>query len=356
MLDRIITTSISALRFPLCIGIVLLHTIIVGQTYPYGITIENGEYRLLDVVVYLSQREIGDIAVPLFFFISGFLFFYKTNFTLSTYKHKICKRLRSLLIPYLLWNTLWLVFTFFWYSVAPNLLLSIRDTYDNFTIYTLIDGYVGYSNGPLLAPLWFIRDLMFINLFAYPLFFIIKRFDFIVIPILVSLFVLKIGYEASFIGTRSWGMYAVGAWFAIKKKDIIRILFICRKYLIVCFILLLFIRCILHFNHVTITIIDQIELILGVFNLLLLTAINVRNKAVTLSIKSAKASFFVYVSHMFIINLPNKLWVCLLPVNALTASIVQLVIPILIGFILYYIFILLHQSFPNLMRILVGGR
>lgn len=356
MTDRILTQSITTLRFPLSIGIVLLHTIIVGQSYPNGITIEHGQYLLLDIVVYVSQREIGDIAVPLFFFISGFLFYYRTNFTFDTYKKKLKKRIRSLLIPYLIWNTLWLVFMYCCYLFIPTLLASTKDTFDNYTIFNLIDGYVGYGNGPSLGPLWFIRDLMFINLFAYPLFYLIKRIDYILIPLLLILFTLKIGYETPFIGTRSWTMYVWGAWFAINKKDLVRILYTYRIWIILCFILIIIICPILNFNHITIICISQVELIVGVFSLLLIAAIYAGKKTISLSAKYANASFFIFVSHMFIINLPNKLWVYLLPANAFTASLMQITIPIITGLLLYYIYVVLNHFSPRLLALIIGGR
>lgn len=359
MTDRLLTRSITALRFPLSIGIVLLHTIIVGQSYPYSIEIEQGQYLFLDVVVFVSQREIGDIAVPLFFFISGFLFFYKVDFSLSVYKIKLKKRIRSLLIPYVLWNTLWLTFTWVCYMFIPSLMASTKVFYDNFCILSLIDGYIGYCNGPLLAPLWFVRDLIFINLFAYPLFYLLKNFGKIIIPLLGTLFLLKIGYETSFIGIRSWSMYAFGAWFAINKKNVLHNLYPYKKWILVGFVILVIVRAVLYFNQIAymaITVVGQMQLLVGMFSFLLIAAYCTEILSNTYAEKCAKASFFLYASHMFIINLPNRLWVCILPVNALTASFVQLTIPIVVSVILYYVFEFFRKFFPHFIALLIGGR
>lgn len=356
MTDNLLTRSITALRFPLSIGIVLLHTIIIGQSYPNGIRIEYGQYFLLDVVEYVSQREIGDIAVPLFFFISGYLFFYQVDFTLDVYKKKLQKRIKSLLLPYILWNTLWLILTWSIYYFKPTLFSSTNNVFDNFNVYSIINGYVGYPIAPFLSPLWFIRDLMFINIFAYPLFYLLRKFDYVLIPFLLSLFILKIWYEAPFWGTRSWSMYALGAWFAIKKKNIVCELYPHKMYILACFVLLIIIRTILHFNQMETTFVGQIELLAGLFSLILIAAICVEKMSKTHAERCAKASFFVYASHMFVINLPNKLWVCLIPANALTASVAQLTIPVVVGFFLYYIFVVLSELSPKYMAILLGGR
>jgi fucose 4-O-acetylase-like acetyltransferase len=53
----------------------------------------------------LFSYVLGGIAVPLFFFISGFLFFLNIeNFNLQSYGNKLQTRGKTLLIPYLFWN------------------------------------------------------------------------------------------------------------------------------------------------------------------------------------------------------------------------------------------------------------
>ena len=50
------------------------------------------------------KYSITEIAVPLFFLISGFNFF--RNYSHSSYKRKFKSRIKSLLVPYLVWNTI----------------------------------------------------------------------------------------------------------------------------------------------------------------------------------------------------------------------------------------------------------
>ena len=50
-------------------------------------------------------HSINVVAVPVFFIISGYFFFYQTKvFGKETYFKKLKKRIRTLLIPYFLWN------------------------------------------------------------------------------------------------------------------------------------------------------------------------------------------------------------------------------------------------------------
>ena len=52
-------------------------------------------------------HSINIVAVPVFFIISGYFFFYQTKaFGKEAYSKKLRKRIKTLLIPYLLWNLL----------------------------------------------------------------------------------------------------------------------------------------------------------------------------------------------------------------------------------------------------------
>ena len=45
-------------------------------------------------------------SVPVYFFISGYLFFLGGNFSFDKYFKKIKSRIKSLLFPYMIWNTI----------------------------------------------------------------------------------------------------------------------------------------------------------------------------------------------------------------------------------------------------------
>lgn len=61
-----------------------------------------------EIYIFLANNinaPIVQIAVPTFFFMSGYLFFVgKEDFCFSVYKKKITKKVRTLLVPYIIWN------------------------------------------------------------------------------------------------------------------------------------------------------------------------------------------------------------------------------------------------------------
>lgn len=86
---KLISKAISFLRLPLMLIVVISHVNIGYHTMPLYETI----YDILSV-------QIVQSAVCLFFFISGYLFFYniQNTFTIRDYKKKLIKRVHSLLI------------------------------------------------------------------------------------------------------------------------------------------------------------------------------------------------------------------------------------------------------------------
>ncbi len=62
-------------------------------------------------VSFIFQEFFHPLPVPLFFIISGYLFFY--NYDTGMYITKLKKRTKTLLVPYILWNTLGLLFAVF---------------------------------------------------------------------------------------------------------------------------------------------------------------------------------------------------------------------------------------------------
>ena len=91
------THYITALRFPLALLVVFIHT-------------HNAQWQLIETgsaptLASFLSGILPTFAVPLFFALSGYLFFYKVSaFSLDCYVGKVRRRMLTLAVPYLLWN------------------------------------------------------------------------------------------------------------------------------------------------------------------------------------------------------------------------------------------------------------
>ena len=105
--DSIQSKTIEWLRF-FCIGaVVLLHSVgnpLEGKDF---ISYRYGPY---DAIRILFSEGLCWVAVPIFFLISGYLFFVKLEeWRTDVWVDKLKRRVKTLLIPYLLCNTIAIV-------------------------------------------------------------------------------------------------------------------------------------------------------------------------------------------------------------------------------------------------------
>lgn len=349
---RILSDTITWVRFPLIWLVVLLHTIISPQTNNGEIFLKPGDFPIFDWFQYFSQRQIGDIAVPSFMFISGYLFYRGGLLTVDSYKEKLKSRVFTLLVPYFIWNLLFLFYIFACYWIVPSLMSSMGDYARNFTFISLLDSFFS----PVLAPMWFIRDLIFLNLLAYPIYYILKRVGLFFIICFACLFLFKIYYSIPLIGMRSIFPFCLGAYLSISKQSFFYS-FVKRWYLIAfIYIVLLIIDTNGFIQGEEIVLVHQLLLLIGVLLFLMSIYVMIERGMLRPNKQLANTSFFVFAFHMFFINILNKFWPVVLPVNTFTSILVQVLIPTITCGICVSLFYLFRWLMPSLCTILIGGR
>ena len=120
---------------------------------------DESQFPVYNVIRHIVTDEIEKIAIPLFFFISGFLFFYRSEFSFATYGLKLKRRIRTLLIPYLFWNMVVLLYKFltqtFFLSMTSgrNKLISDFNWLDWLNVF-----WNHYEGNPICYQFWFIRN------------------------------------------------------------------------------------------------------------------------------------------------------------------------------------------------------
>lgn len=136
------------------------------------------------------------VPVPLFLMISGYLYFnnikIEEGLGVDTYKKKTWARIKSLLVPYLLWNFFVLGLFAVTQSLSGNSEVMQKDGYKLIADYDLIDYCKSFwaldSTGmPMDGPLWFIRDLFVISLFSPIVYTGVKYLKWLFVIILFAL-------------------------------------------------------------------------------------------------------------------------------------------------------------------------
>lgn len=224
--------TIDALRFPCAILVVLVHTF---RAHPGSTGFPYAPFEALEIA--LSQG-ISRIAVPVFFLISGYLFFSRLDpWDWHVYGDKIRNRARTLLVPYLLWVTLailWMVvlnlirhYLFGWgLSISENLSsngwgLMYWNCARNYQ-YTELQNILGWtmpSAFPYDYPLWYLRDLIVLCLLAPVIHWSLLKTKGWVLALLYPLYLLNIWIPLEGLSAEGFLFFGLGAFLRMNGKD-----------------------------------------------------------------------------------------------------------------------------------------
>lgn len=155
------------------------------------------------------------VAVPLYFVISGVLFYRDYTPRKTLYKWK--KRFFSLCIPYLFWNTFWLVL-----ALLGNYTPLGAFTGGCRTELTLQAVLRGVFLHEFFTPFWFIQYLIVFTLFCPVIWFLVAH-KVIGMTVIILYFIANIGVDCLGISTlwinTSLFYYLIGAWIGIHGFD-----------------------------------------------------------------------------------------------------------------------------------------
>lgn len=146
---------ITNLRFPLIAGVVLYHACCL---MPAGVG---------------GVQTVSNICVPVFFIISGYLFFLGVDcFGKSLYVQKLRSRIRTLLVPYVLWTLIYLLYT---------MLINLPEAIQTQNFDSVLEPltwrifWMYKERLPLHFSLWYLRDLMLMCVMSPIVWFLISR-------------------------------------------------------------------------------------------------------------------------------------------------------------------------------------
>lgn len=346
------------LRFPLIVAVVFIHTILTDVNGT--LLVEEGRFLVHDVVRHIVSGELAAIAVPLFFFISGFLFFYRSEFSLAVYGMKLKKRIRTLLVPYLFWNMVVFLFRLFTQTFLPYMSQNGMD--ESILNYNWLDWLNIFFNDhdgfPTYVPFWFIRDLMVVILFSPAVYYLIRYSKMLGLIVLSVLWIFGIWFEVPGISIMAFFFFSFGAWFSINKRNFTVDFRPLRIPAIVLYVIFLIANTLLWYNKVTgYEFLHNIGIIFGMVAVVCLVASGIASGKLAVSSFLAGSSFFVYAYHGMPTTLVSRYWVKLLqPANELTMLAGYLLIPIFIVCVGVGVYAVMRKYLPSFTSLITEGR
>lgn len=336
-------------RFPLAVCVVYIHCY-------YRIEDSEAAY----IFHYVMQHYVCNCAVPLFMMISGYLFFCKESvFNWGRYKSKLSKRLRSLVLPYLLWNLV----TFLFLYIRNSVSFTLQDeVFDNLSVSSFASFFwnsktnVFDSGFPIDGPLWFIRDLMICAVLSPVIYKLISHYPRTVLA--VTLFIASINLDFVF-RFDALLYFEIGSIAGIYRKTLIELFWRYRYLNSILWILLVFVTLCLDTN---LWIMPLFRILLACISAIqALFIFSIMNKKYSLHVlkEAGDASLFVYASHkiaivilFFVLSLLGKIT----EITTVMIIILNIVSPILISYACYYLRGELKRIAPILVKTLDGGR
>lgn len=345
--ESLLSKTISFLRFPLIALVVFIHTR-QSDLYIEGTKVfELSEFPIFAKFEMIFAEIIPYIAVPLFFFISGFLFF-KGEFTKQTYLSKLKRRVHSLLIPYILWNII--IFLFYYLTGRFDIGDNLFDC-----LYKIFWSYL--YGCPICYQFWFIRDLM-VAMILSPIFYWLIKYTKGWIVLLFGLLWFYDNNEDVFLGLsyRVLFFFSLGAFFKIFSHNFVKESLRAIKWILPLYVIL-FIITILLANSEFFKYSLSATTLLGMVVAVALPAKFISlgkwhvNKFLT------ESSFFVYGYHAAALPVLFKIMFTLIKSPSEISLTFMLffdpTVVILVGLGIYW---LLRRYLPRLTAVLTGGR
>jgi hypothetical protein len=300
-----------------------------------GVTIQGvkhtaEEFSIISKLDAVRLTFFDSANVPMFFLISGMLFFYNVEFDRDVYRDKLKRRVKTLLVPYITWNTVAILVALL--PLIPSLtpfFPEVDTSRFDISFTNILSCYWNNHPGiyikphapfPINGPLWYLRDLMIAVLCAPVIHRLIKRFGCPVIVLFGAIwFVSSTVNQEVFIYGRISRMAAAmfffywGAYLSINKVNVpekfgkvfvpslLLYLSTCALYLLARYCFPDYCRLIHRFTIIC--------FIIPTYNIAVWI---LRHKVCRVYKFLAGSAFFIYVTHWLLLPVVEKVFLALL--------------------------------------------
>ena len=345
-MNSYLSQKISILSLISIMGVLVIHTHYL----------ETVDFALSSFIQNFVGGQLVRFCVPLFFLISGYLFF--VNISADSFGEigkKLCRRIRSLLVPYFIWNTM------FFLSIVGLQLIPWIAKFVNTDFLSILKRDAGsiitylYWE-PAAFHLWFLQYLILFML-STPLLLLIlsKKYSAWIFALCVyavlGVFCLLDSYAQNYL------FFIAGAYIAFFKIDVSKRMslsfLIIASFIYVCWGII---------NTVTPAwTIPQCEplrlalgclIIWGIYDYFYEAFPDLCKRLLLLS----GFTFFVYLFHEPWINIYKKLALSLLGVNEISLIVSYILVPFIMYATCIVIAKCIHKFLPKTYSILTGGR
>lgn len=354
---------IKFLRFPLMVMVVMIHAR-MKEISMGGDVLDLQGFMIYGNVSYCISEIFCRIAVPIFYIFSGYLFFFNTSdYTGRQYFQKIRKRTKTLLVPYIFWNLIVILLLFSAQTFMPSFMSGANKLIVDYNISDWVRCFWNSYHGmPVCYQLWFIRDLYVVVLLSPVIYYTIDRWSYYFPIIFGVLYLMGLNSGISGLSVISIFFFYIGAWFSLKKYDIIRFI---KKFRTVGYIstLSLVVLWMILYNDI-IQLPERMEILVHNLSVLcmILAFLNIvvtiqENKGLKINPLLHDSNFFIYVFHAMPLALIIKLTTFFIdPTSDISVLFIYFFAPLLTITLALLFFLIMKRVFPKFTAIITGSR
>ena len=355
--DSVKSQTIEWLRFFCIAAVVLLHAVDLPVDGS-AITYHNGAY---DSVQIMFSEGLCIVAVPIFFIISGYLFFVKLEeWDKKIWLDKMKKRAKTLLLPYLLWNLIAILFSLGMLYLRARMKGGAPDIAAWYNGMGGLKAFwdTGTAGFPFNYPLWFLRDLIVLVVISPAIYLYAKKSGIVGLIILFAAYVMFFLLNRPGLFMNGLFFFTLGAYLSIRKIDFTE-LFKRWRIAAACVAVPLLITIFFSFSnypkvweisHRVFTLFGSVATIGIVASLLEKGLLKVRPLL-------SNSAFFVYAAHgTIVLPLMQSVLGKILPANQIGLIIRYFTAPLLTIILLVLCYWCLNRWLPKTTAVLTGGR
>ncbi len=362
IINNYLSKKFKVISFIAIIMVVYIHAYNLTDRFLQPFTTISNQMNFSSFFQYFISNGLTRIAVPLFFAISGYLFYHNLSANKNSFLAKYKSRAKTLLLPYLLCSVVSLLFLYLGQEFVA--LMGIEDFFieatfvENLVRNFAVQDYIAkifFSSAAY--QLWFIWDLMIYVILSPLIYYYLKRNSYLaLIPFAIFwLFDLHL-----FINSEGILFFMLGAFLAIKEINFQRE-FSKRKIniILILWLLVLVLKTFLAYYdlHFVLLALHKIAIILGFIGLwygydIYIGELRDNHRIFYLT----SFTFFIFLFHVPLLDFLTDICLGLFGSSQFLSLAVYLLNPIFVMGLLIVVAELLRRYLTSVYSIVTGGR
>lgn len=215
-MTKYLSRKIKFISLFLMIGVVFVHAYNYSDSFLKPTTTISEGFNLGAMFEYFISNGLARFAVPMFFAISGYLFYYTFRPSIKCYKYKLKSRFFSLVIPFVIWCVISGLFLFIlscfdsspWHQTIMEMSKNIQQ-----------NGFMGVLNwfiNPPAFQLWYLQQLIIFTVISPIIYWLVKYSRGIIIILAALVWLTDFSY---IINSEALLFFMCGAFIAIFDKE-----------------------------------------------------------------------------------------------------------------------------------------